>query len=200
MPEPVLERARVDAIVGELVAAAVAKHVRVHREGELGLGADPREQLAESCARHRAATLGGEDIRGRGRLLTLEAAQGAQLATAKRVDALPPLLEPAHMQDALLEVDLIPPQGSQLTHPEYVPIADQDHGGIAMAIATRPRAGGLQEEIDLSRGEVLARAILSIRTTLRRNCPIYSARHGLGLVDSVLGSHGVMISHCPILS
>ena len=40
MPEPILNSARIMALVGQRVAAAVAKHVRVNLEGEAGALAD----------------------------------------------------------------------------------------------------------------------------------------------------------------
>jgi hypothetical protein len=52
VPKVVLQRPRVVAIVGELEAAGVAKHVRVGRERHLGGGGTSREaNLILSCRR-----------------------------------------------------------------------------------------------------------------------------------------------------
>src|SRR3712207_1596516 len=74
--EPLLDRAGVVAVVGELVAAAVPEHVRVDGEGEAGPLADTTHELLEAGHAQRARALAGEDV-GRARLLlALEAPQG----------------------------------------------------------------------------------------------------------------------------
>jgi hypothetical protein len=42
--EPVLNRASVDCVIGELVAAAVPRHVEVHRQREAGALADDLDE------------------------------------------------------------------------------------------------------------------------------------------------------------
>src|SRR3712207_4029765 len=80
VPEPLLDRAGVVAVVGELEAAAVPEHVRVDGEGEAGPLADTTHELLEAGHAQRARALAGEEV-GRARpLLALEAAQGADLA------------------------------------------------------------------------------------------------------------------------
>src|SRR5918912_4139264 len=90
----------------ELEAAGVPEHVRVHGEGEPGLGRDPRELLAKGRRGDRGLALGGEHVRARRYLLALEPAQGAQLGAADVVHAGASTLEPAHVEGAALEVEL----------------------------------------------------------------------------------------------
>ena len=53
---------------------------------------------------------------------------------------------PVHMQPTGVEVDGVPPETDQFRHPEPVPIGEQNHGGVPVAItgrstcATRPRS------------------------------------------------------------
>lgn len=114
VPKPLLDRARVVSVMGELEAAGVAEHVRVDGEGELGRLADPGELLAEAGRGHRPVPLGGEEVRrGRG-LLAVQATQGAQFTAAQDVRRRPTLLQPADMQQALAEVEHVPAQADEL--------------------------------------------------------------------------------------
>ena len=72
------------------------------------------------------------------------------------------------------EVDRVPAQRHQLGRPQAVPIGDQHHGGVAVAMAVLP--GGSDQASDLAVGEVLAGADLGIAFAARRapaivNCP-----------------------------
>ena len=78
------------------------------------------------------------------------------------------------MQAAMGEVDGVPAQRHELGRPQAVPIRDQHHGGVAVAVAVLP--GGSDQAGDLGIGEVLARADLGIALAARRapaigNCP-----------------------------
>ena len=76
----------------------------------------------------------------------------------------------------MAEVDRIPPQRHQLGHPESVPIGDQHHGGVAVAVTVA--AGGGDQLVDLGLGQVLAGTDLGIPPPERRliaYCPIYGA-------------------------
>jgi hypothetical protein len=53
MPEPLLDRSGVVAVVSELVPAGAPEHVRVDREREQGRLADPCQLLAEAGGGHR---------------------------------------------------------------------------------------------------------------------------------------------------
>ena len=78
------------------------------------------------------------------------------------------------MQTAVGKVDGVPPQRNELARPQPVPVGDQHHGGIAMAVAILP--GGIDQAGDLAIGEVLAGADLGVAFAARRapaiaNCP-----------------------------
>ena len=73
VPEVVLDRPGVVAVVGELVAGRVPKHVRIDREGEARQGTCPGHQLSDGCRCHWPAALGDEQIR-RTRVLPLQLA------------------------------------------------------------------------------------------------------------------------------
>src|SRR5262249_16009786 len=61
VPQVVLQRAGVDAVVGELEAAAMAQHVRMSRERKFGQFSSPADHFEEPGPRHRAAAFGVED-------------------------------------------------------------------------------------------------------------------------------------------
>ena len=172
MPEIGLQRASIDAFVGELVAAGVPEHVRVHWETEASRDAEPRDHLAKARGRERRTAFGREDKRRRRVLLALEPAQRPQLAAGQRMDGFGAALDPADMQAAVGEVDRVPAQRDQLGRPQAVPIGDQHRGGVAVAMAVLP--GGSDQAGDLAVGEILARADLGIPLAARgpgRNCP-----------------------------
>jgi len=76
---------------------------------------------------------------------------------------------------AVGEVDGIPAQRHQLGRPQAVPIRDQDHGRITVAVAI-PRGGGNQAG-NLCVGQVLARTDLGVPPTARwADCPNNSGR------------------------
>jgi hypothetical protein len=64
VPKPSLQRPRVVAGIGQGIAAAVPKHVRVNRQRHLGPHPDPGEQGMECLGRHRPAPLSHKDVRG----------------------------------------------------------------------------------------------------------------------------------------
>ena len=74
-------------------------------------------------------------------------------------------LDPADMHAAMGEVDGVPAQRDQLGRPQAVPVGDQHHGGVAVAIAVL--ASGRDQPIDLGVGQVLARADLGVAAPLR---------------------------------
>ena len=63
------------------------------------------------------------------------------------------------------EVDGVPAQRDQLGRPQAVPVGDQHHGGVAVAMAVL--AGGRDQPSDLAVGQVLARADLGVAAALR---------------------------------
>ena len=65
-----------------------------------------------------------------------------------------------------MKMHLVPAQVAQLRRPQAVPVGDQDHGGVAVAVAVG--LGGLDQLLDLGLGQMLARAQLGIRLPQRR--------------------------------
>ena len=194
VPEISLQRAGIDAPIGQLVPAGVSQHMRVNWKVELGREAKPSDQLAEACSGERRASLRSED-EGRLRLLlALQPAQGPQLAAGQGVNARRAVLGPVHVQAAMAEVDGVPPQRHQLGRPKTMPIRDQHHSGIAVAVAILP--GGDDQTIDLGVGQVLAGADLGVTFAVRwapaiGNCPVpaleqvrFHPRATFGISDS----------------
>ena len=62
VPEVVLEGARVVAIIGQLEAAGVPKHVRMDGERHLGCFAQPCHEMMEAHGADRPATLANEYV------------------------------------------------------------------------------------------------------------------------------------------
>src|SRR5215467_7343310 len=90
------------------------------------------------------------------------------------MDRLGATLEPPDMQAAMSKVDGVPPQRDELARSQSVPVGDQHHGGIAVAVAILP--GSTDQAGDLAIGEVLAGADLGVTFAGRRapaigNCP-----------------------------
>ena len=90
------------------------------------------------------------------------------------MDRLGAALEPPDMQAAMGEVDGVPAQRHELARPQPVPVGDQHHGGIAVAVAILP--GSIDQAGNLAIGEVLAGADLGVTLAARRapaiaNCP-----------------------------
>ena len=76
------------------------------------------------------------------------------------------------------KIDGVPAQRDQLARPQAMAVGDQDHGGVAVAIAVL--ASCRDQPIDLGVGQVLARADLGVAAPLRWsslvNCPINGGR------------------------
>ena len=76
------------------------------------------------------------------------------------------------------KIDGVPAQRDQLARPQAMAVGDQDHGGVAVAIAVL--ASCRDQPIDLGVRQVLARADLGVAAPLRGsslvNCPINGGR------------------------
>src|SRR6266487_3013835 len=168
MPEVGLQGSGINAVIGELIAAAVAQHVRMNLELEAGRLASSGNELLETRDRERRAALGDED-EGRGIGFPPQAPHGSQLAARERMRRWSSILEPPDMQDACFEADLVPTKAHQLSHPQAVPVGQQQHRGVPMPITVR--LGGLDQPLDLLLGGVRAHSKKSVRATPRRYCP-----------------------------
>ncbi len=60
---------------------------------------------------------------------------------------------PARQQPAGIQLDLMPLQIAQLGSPKPVPVGDQDHGRVPVAVST-VLARGLDQPLDLATGEI----------------------------------------------
>src|SRR5215207_8708947 len=169
VPEIMLQSPRVLAVVDQLVAARMPQHVRVYREGKRCSLPCAGEHLTKAGRRHRRASLSDEYIP---RLdgFALEFAQSAQLPAPEWVDAGPAVLDPPDVQQAVLEVDLVPAERAQLGDAQSMSIGDPDHGGIAVPIPVLPCGG--DEALDFFGGQVLAGAALGLENGPGRDCPI----------------------------
>src|SRR6516165_9182074 len=96
VPEPVLDRAGVDAVIGELVAAGMPQHVEMHRKRNTRSLADDLDQPVDRIRREWRAALRGEDIAAV-RVLLSKRRQHAELVAAGGMNGWLALLGPSHM-------------------------------------------------------------------------------------------------------
>jgi hypothetical protein len=98
MPQVVLNRPRVVAIIRQLVAARVAQHVRMDGEVEARGAARASEDLPHGRIGQRSPAFGREYV-GRRRVIALKAPEGAQLRAPDRVCGRYAVLEPGDVQE-----------------------------------------------------------------------------------------------------
>src|SRR5262245_37961089 len=137
VPEVVLQRPRVVAIIGELEPTGMAQHVRVDREWHLGSLTDALDEAVEADGTDWPTALGNEHI-------SLSRVIAPELP--KRSDAV-------NVQAALGQLNLLPLQVAHLGGPQTVAIGDQDHGRVAMPVATM-LAGVVHQPLDFALGEI----------------------------------------------
>src|SRR5271165_3941576 len=85
-----------------------------------------------------------------------------------------PLLSPADVQGGRVEVDLIPAQVYKFAYPQAMPIGDQHHGVIAVAVAVA--LGGLKQLLDFGLGQVLTGPVFSVWLAPWSNCALFGVR------------------------
>jgi hypothetical protein len=108
-------------------------------------------------------------------LLPGQPAQRPQFVAPDGMRAWCALLGPADGKGGVVEVDLVPAQIDQFRHSEAVPVGQQDHGGIAVAVSII--FGGARQALDFGIGQIFPSAQFSIRAAQRRgNCSIFSGR------------------------
>src|SRR5262249_16346495 len=108
-----LERAGVDAIVGEREAAGVAQQVRMSRERKSGQFSSPADHFEEPGPRHRAAAFGVEDEAAL-QVLPSQLAQCPDFLAGEWVRAINTVFGPPHMDAAAIKLDHIPGQFTKL--------------------------------------------------------------------------------------
>ena len=131
----VLQGPRVVAIVGEFEPTGMAKHVWVDREWHLGGLPDALDEAVETDGADWPAALRNEYV-GVLRVIASDFTQSPHLVTADRMYAGNAVLDAVNVQAALGQLDLLPLQIADLGGPQAVPIGDQDHCRVAMAVAT----------------------------------------------------------------
>ena len=72
------------------------------------------------------------------------------------------------------EVDCVPTEVANLGSPEAMPVGEQDHGGVAVAVAVA--FGRLDQRLDLSLGQVFPLPVIGIGPSAGRrwNCSLFS--------------------------
>jgi len=109
-----LNRSRIVAVVGELVAARMAEHVRMRREGQAGESTGSRYDLVDVGPFHRTPALTRKDVH-RWTLNAPQLTQRADLSCTDQVIRCRAVLRSRHLQHGLGEIDLIPAQRDQLS-------------------------------------------------------------------------------------
>src|SRR6516165_9198642 len=160
MTEPILDRAGIDAVVGQLVAAAMAQHVEVDGKWNAGPLADDLDQPVDGVRRERRATLRGEDVAAVWIFLP-QCRQHTQFIAADRVDGGLALLGAADMQGSrAAELDLAPFQFAGLFRAQAVPVGHDDEAGVALPPAAV--LGRLDQPLDLGPGQIFPAAQIGI--------------------------------------
>src|SRR5262245_9510515 len=95
------------------------------------------------------------------------------------------------MQDSAIEIDLIPTKVYHLGCSEPMPEGNQDHGGIAVAIAVLPSRS--HERLDLMLSQVFATAQIAVPRAPRHDCSFFDGRRDQ---RETRISHGKSPVHC----
>jgi len=125
-------------VVRQRVTASVSEHVGMGLEAKSSFSACSLNHAGKASGREGCDPLRSKYEGRLGLLFTLEAAQGAQLVAEDRVGAGRTALNPADVQRARCELDLIPAEVNKLRRAQAVSVSYQDHGGITMAPAVLP--------------------------------------------------------------
>src|SRR6516164_911176 len=82
------------------------------------------------------------------------------------------VLDAGDMQEAMHEVHLLPPQRAQFGRSEAMPVGEQDHGRVPVAMAVVP--GSLHKPFDLTLRQVFTLAVMGVGEATSANCSLYS--------------------------
>jgi hypothetical protein len=166
-----LDRSRVAAVIGELVAARMAQHVRMRLDAKVRRYSGTFDHPGESRRRERDAAFADEHER-RLRAVSLVSAQGPQFAAGQLMRARFPILDPADSQQRGFEVDLFPTQVDQLGRSQAMPVGQQHHERVTVTVAIG--LGCLDQRLSLIVRQMLAGTDIGILGPARRNCSIFS--------------------------
>ena len=146
VPKPVLDRAGVDAVIGELVAAGMPQHVEMHRKRNARPLADDLDQPVDRIRREWRAALAGDDIAAV-RVFLSKRRQHAEFVAADRMDGWLALLGPANMQRGrAAELDLRPLKLAGFLGAQAVAVGHDDEAGVPLSPA--PVLGRLDQLLD----------------------------------------------------
>jgi hypothetical protein len=123
----------------------------------LGMGLELRAaaDAARSITRAKPAVVNGDPrsltkTKGDERAFPMKPPQRPQLVALDRGRARRAVLDPADVEQRAVEVDQVPTQIADLGGPEAVPVGEQDHGRVTMAVPVA--SGGLEQGLDLAGG------------------------------------------------
>jgi hypothetical protein len=153
MPQEELNRPRILLVVGELIPTPMPELMRVHGESQLRALPCLGHHLAHAGIGQRSFALGEKDIRGLA-CQALKFPQGANLCAGQRVRAGDPVLDASHVQEALIEIELIPAQVDEFGHAQAVPVGEENHRVIAVPMASEA-ASRFAQLLDLGWREML---------------------------------------------
>src|SRR6516162_11394558 len=81
------------------------------------------------------------------------------------------VLDAGDMQKTMHQVRLLPPQRTQFGRSEAMPVGEQDHGRVPVAMAVA--AGSLHKPFDLTLRQVLTLAVVRVGQATSANCSLY---------------------------
>jgi hypothetical protein len=133
MTEIILDKAKIEAAVGEVKPARMTQHVRPHL-CKPGTPRRDREEIIHRLAGERMSALGEEQPRQGIRVKREIAPNGAQFVAGDRLLDRETILQATHPQAGAIEIDLVAAQVGRFAHPQTVPIHHQDEQIIAHAM------------------------------------------------------------------
>src|SRR5262245_59842349 len=166
--QEVLQRAGVDAVVGELEAAGMPEHVRMNREGQFGQFPSPANHFEEPGPSYRPTTFGVEDEAAL-QVLPSQLAQRPDFLLGEWVRAIDTVFGPPHMDAAAIKLDHIPGQLAEFAGAQPMAVGDQDSRRVAVAVP----GSGILETVHLLRGQIFPLPQIDVARPTQRNCPIY---------------------------
>jgi hypothetical protein len=156
----VLDGAGILAVVRQFKAGGMPEHMGMDGHPQLSCLTSAGYQLSKGGGGHWGLPFGDEHIRGLW-VIPPKVAQRPKFGAAQGLGARQAVLAPARMQQSLMQVHLLAPQGHQVRHTQPVPIGQQDHGGIPVAMASQV-FGGSHQPVDFGWRQVFSAASLGI--------------------------------------
>ena len=171
MAEVGLQRAGIDTVVGQLIAAGMAQHVRVDLDAEIGRDCCPLDHAGKTGRRERRAAFRNEHERRRS-AVALVPAERPHLSAGQGMRGRRAVLDAADMECRRLEVELLPSQVADLDGAQPVAEGEENHQLVAMAVAIVLRC--LDQALDLIGSQMFAGPQVGIFSPTRNDCSIFS--------------------------